>query len=155
MSTPALRRGFTILEILIVILVFALLGTLAVLSLRSARLRLRDAQRISDVTVLRTALSQYWLEKASYPASGGANLGQPGTNTDVFTAAGFVAARDAAPPIYLSHVPTGPNANEYYRYRGAADGYSIRFQTESDTTFGKANVYYVHASGIDQKDEEK
>ncbi|MDO8618024.1 MAG: prepilin-type N-terminal cleavage/methylation domain-containing protein [Candidatus Uhrbacteria bacterium] len=155
MSTSALRRGFTILEILIVILVFALLATLAILSLRSSRLRLRDAQRISDVTILRTALSQFWLEKASYPASGGVNLGQPGTNTEVFTAEGFAAAREAKPPIYLPRVPIGPKLNEYYRYRGAADGYSIRFQTESETTLGKANVYYAHASGIDQKDEEK
>ena len=148
-------RGFTVLEILIVVLVFGLLATLSVLSLRSARLRLRDAQRISDVTVLRSTLSQYWLDKATYPANGGVNLGQPGTKTDVFTSEGFAAAQEAKPVIYLPRVPTGPKANEYYRYRGGANGYSIRFQTESETTFGKANVFYAHANGVDGKDEEK
>ncbi len=148
-------RGFTVLEILIVIAVFGLLATLAVLSLNSARARARDAQRVSDVSVLRNALSQYWLEKASYPASGGVNIGQPGTKTDVFGAFGFAAAQEANGVIYLSRVPVGPKVNEFYRYRGGANGYSIRFQTETDTILGKANVYYAHASGVDGVDEEK
>ena len=150
-----LKSAFTILELLIVIAVFGLLVTLGVLSLNSARMRMRDAQRLSDVSVLRAALSQYWFEKASYPASGGVNLGQVGTNTDVFSSAGFVESKSAVAPIYLPRVPTGPKANEYYRYQGGANGYSIRFQTESDTTYGKANVYFGHASGVDQTDEEK
>ena len=149
------KSAFTILELLIVIAVFGLLVTLGVLSLNSARMRMRDAQRISDVSVVRAALSQYWFEKASYPASGGVNLGQPGTNTEIFSSAGFVGSKTAVPPVYLEHVPTGPKNNEYYRYHGGASGYSIRFQTESDTTYGKANVFYGHSSGVDKTDEEK
>ena len=155
MRMQRLRAGFTILEVLIVLAVFGLLATLAVLSLNSARARVRDAQRLSDVSTVRAALSQYWLEKATYPASGGVNLGQPGTNTEGFSGAGFVKHDDAQAPIYLNRLPTGPKSGEYYRYRGGANGYSIRFQTESDTEFGKANVYYAHAAGVDNKDEEK
>lgn len=40
------RRAFTVLEALIVVAVFGLLATLAVLSLNSARASLRDAQRL-------------------------------------------------------------------------------------------------------------
>ena len=150
------RRGFTLLEILIVIAVFGLLATMAAISLSSARARMRDAQRISDVNVLRSALRQYWLDKASYPTSKSVQLHAPGTNTDALTSNGFVAAKDAQPPVYLDSVPTGPNVNEYYRYKGSANGFSIRFQTESDTTaLGKPNVYYLHSAGIDQEDTEK
>lgn len=155
MQRPSFARGFTVLEILIVIAVFGLLATLAVLSLNSARARARDAQRISDISVLRNAFSQYYLERSNYPASGGVSLGQPGTKTDVFGYGGFSSAQEANGVIYLNRVPTGPTVNEYYRYHGGANGYSLRFQTETDTLLGKANVYYGHASGIDGKDEEK
>jgi len=146
------KRGFTLLEILIVIAVFGLLATLAVLSLNSARASLRDAQRLSDVSVLRAGLSQYWLEKASYPISEGADLGAPGTGTDILSTNGFVSRDDSTTPIYLQRVPVGPRGGEYYRYRGSSDGYSIRFVTETETDLGPANVYYAHASGIDTED---
>lgn len=149
------RRGFTVLEALIVLAVFGLLATLAVLSLNSARASLRDAQRISDVSVIRSALSQYWLEKAAYPTSAGVDLGSPGTNTDRLTGSGFVSANDPSEPLYLNRVPTGPKVGEYYRYRAGANGYSIRFQTETRTDLGPPNVYYAHATGIDLEDVEK
>jgi len=149
------RRGFTALEALIVLAVFGLLATLAIFSLNSARASLRDAQRLSDVSVLRSALSQYWLEKATYPTSEGVDLGFAGTNTDRLTGAGFVAATDPSEPVYLNRVPTGPKVNEFYRYRAGANGYSIRFQTETRTDLGPPNVYYAHATGIDLEDAEK
>jgi len=149
------RPAFTALEILIVIAIFGLLATLAILSLNSSRARLRDAQRLSDVSVLRSALSQMWLEKATYPSSDGVNLGAPGTATEALTPSGFVAAESVGSQVYLARIPVGPKANEYYRYRGGPNGYSIRFQTERESTLGKANVFYAHASGIDLTDEIK
>ena len=149
------RKGFTVLEVLIVIAVFGLLATLGALSLSSARARLRDTQRVSDMSVLRSALSQYWLEKAGYPVNSGVNLGQPGTNTDALTPDGFVARNNVGASVYLAPIPTGPNVGEYYKYHGGASGYSIRFQTERDTVFGKANVYYQHSTGVDNQDVEK
>jgi prepilin-type N-terminal cleavage/methylation domain-containing protein len=149
------RRGFTVLEALIVLAVFGLLATLAILSLNSARASLRDAQRLSDISVLRSSLSQYWLEKATYPTTAGVDLGSPGSNTDMLSAAGFVARTDPTQPIYLNRVPTGPRVDEYYRYRAGANGYSIRFQTETRTDLGEPNVYYAHATGIDREDAEK
>ena len=155
MQRSSFSAGFTILEILIVIAVFGLLATFGALSLNSARARARDAQRVSDVSVLRNALSEYWLQNSRYPASASVNLGQPGTKTAVFGSSGFTEQVDPASVTYLPRVPTGPTVNEYYRYHGGVNGYSIRFQTESDTMLGKANVFYAHAAGIDDRDEEK
>ena len=149
------RQGFTILEILIVIAVFGLLATLAIMSLNNSRAGLRDAQRLSDISILRSGLAQLWLQKAAYPASTGVNLGAAGTATDVLTLSGFAAKENAGSDFILDRVPTGPSANEYYRYHAGANGYSIRFQTERSTSLGLANVYYAHASGIDKVDEEK
>ena len=83
-------------------------------------------------------------------------LGAPGSSTDVFTKDGFVSRTQAGnATLYLQAIPTGPKANEYYRYKGGPNGYSIEFETESDTVYGKANVYYAHASTVDGSDELK
>lgn len=143
------------LELLIVLAVFGLLAALAILSLNNARRAQRDAQRLSDISLLRSALGNYWLEQAKYPVSDGTELGRPGANADVLTQPGFVGRADAKPPFYLERVPVGPSVNEYYLYKGTLNGYSIRFVTESETALGKANVFYLHSTGIDQTDDEK
>ncbi len=143
------------LEVLIVVAVFGLLATLAALSLRSAHMRLRDTQRLSDISALQSSLRQYWLEKATYPVSASLDLGRPGVNADALTRDGFTSVAEAKPPFYLNHMPIGPKPGEYYRYQGGANGYSLRFQTESDTVYGQANVYFAHAGGVDMKDEQK
>lgn len=147
------RRAFTVLEILIVLAVFGLLATLAVISLNGARASMRDAQRLSDVSVLRAAMSQYWLDKATFPESGGVDLGQG--DAQVFGSAGFAASADASQTLYLQRVPTGPRSGEFYHYQGGANGYSIRFKTETKTDLGNPNVYYAHQSGIDLEDVQK
>lgn len=148
-------KGFTVLEVLIVVALFGFLATLAAVSLNTARARMRDAQRLSDVSQLRAVMSQYWLERNTYPTASGLFLGRPGDNADTLVGTGFVEASVATPPVYLERMPVGPSRNEWYRYSGGVNGYSLRFRTESDTSFGSANVYYAHANGIDVSDEEK
>jgi type II secretory pathway pseudopilin PulG len=147
--------GFTALELLIVGAVFGLLLTLGALSVSSARAKMRDAVRVSDVNTIRAALNVYWQQRATYPVSTGENVGQAGTNTEVFSQEGFVAAGQAKAPFFLTHVPVGPNTNEFYWYKGGPNGYALRFVTEKDSSLGSANVYYAHSNTIDLSDELK
>ena len=147
--------GFTVLEGLIVLAVFGVFATLAVLSLGSARARMRDAQRLSNVSIIRTALSRYWLEHATYPALQDVNLAQPGTKTDTLTSNGFMDRTEIKDQVIYIQVPSGPNVGEYYHYKGGPNGFSIRFKTERDSDLGKANVYFAHSTGVDQEDVEK
>lgn len=149
------KNAFTILELLIVIAVIGLMLTLALLSLQSARARTRDAQRISDITALRNALSGVWFERSSYPTSGGVDLGKAGTNTTVLSSNGFSDSTEVTGTVYLPRVPTGPTVNEFYRYKSNGNGYSICFKTESETILGIANVYCAHSNGIDKEDIER
>ncbi len=149
------RSAFNALEAIIVVAVFGLFATLAILSLNSARASARDAQRLSDVGTLRAALGQYWIEKASYPLSGGIELGKAGNNADMLTANGFIGRQTTQSAVYLDRIPTPPKGNEFYRYRGGANGYSIRFKTETKTELGDPNVFYAHATGIDSEDAER
>lgn len=146
------RPGFSLLEGLIVLAMIGLLAAFAAVSLNSARARTRDAQRLASMSSFRSALQLYWLEKATYPASPGINLGQATTKSEVLTNTGFAARADAKGTVFLPQVPTGPKVGEFYAYKGGPNGYSIRFQTESDTEFGKANIYYLHSNGIDREE---
>jgi prepilin-type N-terminal cleavage/methylation domain-containing protein len=51
------KKGFTLIELLVVIAIIGLLSTMAVVSLNSARMKSRDARRLSDVKQLSTMMS--------------------------------------------------------------------------------------------------
>ncbi len=155
MKRLRIASGFTFLEALIVILIVGILASVAIYSLNITRAMNRDAKRISDISVLRAGLSQYWLQKATYPKSGPLKLGMPGSGAAVLSDAGFTAAGKAVSPVFLQAIPTGPKAGEFYLYQGSASGYSIRFVTERSTVYGTQGVWYAHASGIDHDNSEK
>lgn len=147
-------KGITIPELLIGVLVIGIIVAIFVYALGVQRTMSRDSKRISDISVLRASLSQYWLQKASYPESEGFYLGQPG-GAERLGGNGFTTAEDTTPPILLEQLPTGPKSGEYYAYRGSKTGYSLMFTTERDTAYGPAGIYYAHSSGVDGLDELK
>ncbi|MCC7357439.1 type II secretion system protein [Candidatus Uhrbacteria bacterium] len=148
-----LKKGFTVLELLVVIAIIGILAAVSVYSLSITRASNRDAKRISDIAVMRAALSQHWLQKATYPQSEKVDLGRQGAEADKLTGNGFVAANIDAKPVFLLQVPLGPKAGEYYTYHGDNQGYSLRFVTERPTAYGAPGVYYGHSDGVDTVDE--
>lgn len=64
------KEGFTLVELLVVIAIIGILATLLILQLGVARQRARDAQRISHINQVRTALEFYYDANDGYPASG-------------------------------------------------------------------------------------
>ena len=69
------RKGFTLVELLVVIVIIGILATLATVALGSARLKARDARRISDVKQIQTALELYYNDAGKYPDA--LTFGQP------------------------------------------------------------------------------
>jgi len=63
------QRGFTLIELLVVIAIIGLLSTLAVVALNNARMKARDARRISDINNIQTALELYHNDANAYPAA--------------------------------------------------------------------------------------
>ena len=63
------QKGFTLIELLVVIAIIGLLSTLAVVALNNARMKSRDAKRISDVKQIQTALELYYNDANAYPAT--------------------------------------------------------------------------------------
>lgn len=77
--TSKSERGFTLIELLVVIAIIGILSSVVLASLNSARLKSRDAKRISDIKQLQLAFELHFDDNASYPtAIDDANLVTPG-----------------------------------------------------------------------------
>ena len=64
------RAAFTLVELLVVISIIALLSTIAVTAMGSARKQARNTKRISDIKQLATAFYLAYNNNGSYPAGG-------------------------------------------------------------------------------------
>lgn len=67
--TMSSSKGFTLLELLVVIGIIGLLASILVLNLTSARRRARDTKRVADVRNLQTAAEDYFGKNGRYPVT--------------------------------------------------------------------------------------
>lgn len=61
------KGGFTLIELLVVISIIGVLSTIAMTSLNGARMKARDARRLSDMEQIKTALELYYADHGAYP----------------------------------------------------------------------------------------
>jgi len=66
----AKTRGFTLIELLVVIAIIGILSSVVLASLNAARMKSRDARRMSDLAQIRIALEMYYNDHGYYPPSG-------------------------------------------------------------------------------------
>jgi general secretion pathway protein G len=64
------QKGFTLVELLVVVAIIGILGSIVGVALGPSRARARDAQRINDLNTIAMALEMYFVENGHYPASG-------------------------------------------------------------------------------------
>jgi len=61
------RRGFTLVELLVVMTIIGLLSTIATVNYSSSRMKARDARRLADMDAFRTALELYNTNQGGFP----------------------------------------------------------------------------------------
>lgn len=88
------------IELLVVISIIGFLATLALVSLNNARMKARDARRLSDMVQLSKALVLYYDANNSYPAGGNTQGGD------------WPAAFKTALAPYIKIVPIDPLLNQ-------------------------------------------
>lgn len=79
------RTGFTIVELLIVIVVIAILAAITIVAYNGIQQRARNAQIASVVSAYKKALIQYAIEKQTYPTNTSACLGDDYPETGAYT----------------------------------------------------------------------
>jgi len=67
--------GFTIVELLIVIVVIAILAAISIVAYNGIQVRAENAKTITAVNAYRKALAQYRIDNSGYPTNGGMCLG--------------------------------------------------------------------------------
>ncbi|MDO8443465.1 MAG: type II secretion system protein [Candidatus Azambacteria bacterium] len=63
------EKGFTLLELLVVIGIIGLLASIMVVNLTGARRRARDTKRVADIRNLQTASEDYYGKNGKYPTA--------------------------------------------------------------------------------------
>jgi uncharacterized delta-60 repeat protein/prepilin-type N-terminal cleavage/methylation domain-containing protein len=117
-----MKKGFTLLEILLVIAAIGILAAIVILAINPQRQlsQVRNAQRQSDISTLNKALNQYLIDTGEYPVSveeyylevcntGSEQVGGPTDCT------GFADLRPLVPQ-YVASIPPEPNASDQAGY---------------------------------------
>ena len=66
-SLRKVQKGFTIIELLIVIAIIAILAGLVLNNFQGAQAKARDTQRITDINNIHSKLEEYYNENGAYP----------------------------------------------------------------------------------------
>ncbi len=116
----SVQRGFTLIEMLVVVALIGILTTLVTANLNSARERARDTQRKSDLRNLETALRLYYQDYQAFPGNGSAGeiSGCGASGTSVCT---WGAAWSDSTNTYMSKMSKDPLPDQLYKYTASAD----------------------------------
>lgn len=143
------ERGFTLIELLVVIAVIGVLASVILSSLNTTRAKARDAQRISDMRQIQTAMSLYYNQNGTYPPSGGAVNPGPSWSASVDTASWATLATYLSPYIKLPSDPKntgtwGGSATVYsYFFHGTNGGcssYMLVYSLETNSSLPSPGV---------------
>ena len=114
------NRGFTLVELLVVMSILGVLVALIAGGFRTAQMRGRDAQRKSDLKEIANALELFYSDYGKYPPeSSGYILACPynpsiGTGTSCGWGAGEMTDSKT---IYFKMLPSDPNSKQIYKYK--------------------------------------
>lgn len=106
--------GFTIVELLIVIVVIGILAAITIVAYNGIQQRGRDAQRSSDIASIQKALELYHIDNGGYPTCSNTTYQVGGVRASCYSGdANFIAALS---PKYIATVPKDPTNVGESRY---------------------------------------
>lgn len=120
-----MKRGFTIIELLVVMAIIAMLASVILVVLSGVQAKSRDTRRLEDVREIEKALSLYYIDGNRYPL---AATPVTITGSDAISTALINAGA-------ISAVSADPVTPEYdYTYQATTTGsYVITFCLETDS----------------------
>ena len=119
----SLARGFTLLEVMVVIVILGILASLVVPNLLGNKEKADQQKVVTDLVALENSLDMYKLDNSVYPST------EQGLQALVSTPAGTPEPRNYRNGGYIKRLPQDPWGNEYQYLspgeQGEIDIYSL------------------------------
>jgi prepilin-type N-terminal cleavage/methylation domain-containing protein len=163
MASPSSRRtqrGFTLIELVVVISILAILSGVLVPRVTNHLRASRDARRLADINAVREAIEQYYQDKGGYPAPnsnssyGGWDVSSDSDFIHVLTEEGYLN-EDARDPLNDAtfHYRYYVYAKDSYGCVGSASFYVLGIRSFESSDFAARNKGYFACSGRNWNDE--
>jgi type II secretion system protein G len=126
------RKGFTLIELMVVMIILAILVTFGIGSFTSSQKKSRDIKRKNDLRQIGVSLEAYNNDKGEYPnaSAGGLILGCL-SGVECAWGSAFV---DSNNTVYMMQLPTDPTTTRRYVYIVAANRKSYQLYTVLENT---------------------
>ena len=151
-----MKKGFTLIEMLIVIAIIAILSSVFLVGVRNIRQGAYDSRRLSDLRNMQAYLETYYnASNRSYPAAGsnwtnlvsileGGNFGITKVPQDPLVSSGhdnyvYCVASDSQGYILGAHFDVANNSSLSESYRGDTSGYTC---TSANINCGVGSPWY-------------
>ncbi len=112
-------EGFTLIEIMVVILILGLLATIVVQSLRGATDKAKRTKAEADISEIKTALDRYYLDNGSYPTT------DQGLQALVSAPSSGNIPTNYEQGGYIEQVPADPWGHPYF-YQSDGNSYVLK-----------------------------
>lgn len=153
----ALNRGFSLIELLVVIGITATLVAVAIPNFLGARERARDTKRKGEMAEFRNALRLYYNDYQSYPTDSGGPLynkvkGCKVTGNDTCPCSStldFAAGGTGCDVIYMKKFPSEFGTSMYYYQVGSGNDFCLKdpLENKSDTDIATSQARCASACG--------
>ena len=154
-STRSLPRGFTLIEILVVIGIISVLASIVLVAINPAHqfAQAHEAERVSGTNAILNAISNRIAEKQGYFEEG--NCGKlPGARALISNAMGSAGAdlRPCLVPTYISELPVDVGNNGYNTCTGDdcnGESYNTGYTVEQDPDTHRVKVCAPGYANVD------
>jgi len=148
-TKPSTRyiKGVTLLEILIIIIIFTVLIGLAFVAIQTSQRASRDNERRTYLNAINLEISDYYGAKRAYPPL--ANMVLDRTSNTIVVGAGgqIVQLKNSAIPLPTT-ATTSTSAGSVYCYSKVGNSYTIGVNLEAGTWFNVGTATPCSAANL-------